>query len=450
MNRQPSIRRFAPLLAALALAAPASGQDLGVKAAPQSGPIAIVNATIHTVSGGDIAGGTILFDRGTITSVGPGGGALPEGVTIVDAKGLHVYPGLIGANTLMGLTEVNAARATLDYDETGDVTPEVRAAVAVNPDSTIIPVTRSNGVLICGVMPTGGAIPGRASVIRLDGWTWEDMAIRADAGLLVNWPSLRPVTAWWMTRSEEEQIEDARKARKNIDDAFAAAAAYHAARAADPSLPADLRWEAMKPVLDRRTPVIVRAARLDQIQSALHWGASRSLKLVILGGEDAPLVADELKRTDTPVIVTGTFNQPRRADSPYDDAYTLPARLEQAGVRWCLASVGGGFETPHERNLPYHAALAVAHGLDPKAALRAVTLAPAEILGIADRYGSLEMGRSATLIITDGDPLEITTHVRMAFIDGREIDLSDKQKTLNEKYREKYRRLGLIEDPDRR
>lgn len=447
MTRSILSRLMMSAACVLAAGTGASAQDLVKKAPPQSAPIAITNATIHTVAGSTIEKGTVIFDKGVITSVGAAGtGAIPSGTTIVDVSGMHVYPGLIGANTVMGLTEVNSARATLDYDETGDATPEVRAVVAVNPDSTIIPVTRSNGVLICAVMPTGGSIPGRAGVIRLDGWTWEDMAVRDDAGMVVNWPSLRPVTAWWMTRSEEEQIDDARKARQQIDDAFTAAAAYMKSRAADPSIPADLRWEAMRAVLERKAPVFVRAGRIDQIQSAIAWGVEKNLKLVIVGGEDAPLAAELLKKHDIPVIITGTFVQPRRGDSPYDDPYTLPARLEALGVKWCLASVGGGFETPHERNLPYHAAIAVAHGLDRAVALRSITLAPAEILGIADKYGSIEMGRSATLIVTDGDPLEITTQVKMAFIDGRELDLSDKQKALNEKYREKYRQLGLIEE----
>lgn len=421
----------------------ALAQDLGKKAPAQPGPIAVSGATVYPVSGPPIERATLVFERGVITALAPGAPA-PQGARVIDGAGLRVYPGLIGASTLVGLTEVNAARATVDIDETGDVTPEVRAAVAVNPDSTIIPVTRSNGVLLAGLMPMGGSIPGRASVIRLEGWTWEDMAVRDDAGLVVNWPSLRPVTAWWMTRSEEEQLEDARKARKQIEDAFAGAAAYAKARAADPAVAEDLRWEAMRGAVEGRAPVFIRAERIDQIQSAVTWAVGAGLKMVLVGGEDAELAADLLKKHDIPVIITGTFSLPRRADAPFDEAFTLPARLHAAGVRWCLASTGGAFETPHERNLPYHAGKAVSYGLSPEAALRAITLSAAEILGVADRYGSLEVGRSATFIITDADPLEITSQVKMAFIDGREIDLTDKQKVLNEKYLEKYRQLGLI------
>ncbi|HVZ94092.1 MAG TPA: amidohydrolase family protein [Phycisphaerales bacterium] len=431
------------ILALLLLSSTTQAQDLGHKAPPQSQPITITNVTIHTVAGADIRDGTLAFDRGTITGVGPVSPV--AGARVIDGKGLHVYPGLIGANTLMGLTEVNAARATIDFSETGDVTPEVRAAVAVNPDSTIIPVTRSNGVLVTALLPMGGSIPGRASVIRLEGWTWEDMAIRDDAGMVVNWPGVRPIRSRFTARSEEDQTDETRAARDRIEDAFSAAAAYVKTRDADSSVPVNLQWEAMRRVLERKAPVFIRANQVDQIQSAVNWAVGRNLRTIIVGGADAPLAADLLKKYDIPVIVTGTFSLPRRGDAPYDDSYTLPARLEAAGVRWCLASIGGGFETPHERNLPYHAAMAVAYGLDPKVALRSITLSPAEILGISDKYGSVEIGRSATFIVTDGDPLEITTQVKMAFIDGREIDLTDKQKALNEKYLEKYRQSGLID-----
>lgn len=428
----------------LLLAASATAQDLGVKAAPQTQPIVINNAVVHTISGEVIANGHVTFAGGNITSVGTGPGERVAGQEpkIIDAQGKHVFPGLIGANTVMGLVEVNAARATRDSNEVGEFTPEVRPAVALNPDSTLIPVARTNGVLLTGVMPMGGLVPGRVSVVRHDGWTWEDMTVKDDAGLLVNWPNLRPVSAPWMTRSESEQLDEIRKNVQKINDFFDAAAAYHAARASDKTLPTDLRYEAMKRVISGELAVFARADEWDQIESAVNFCAARKLKLVIVGGRDAPLAAESLKKADAGVIVTGTFRMPKRADSDYDDAYTLPARLDAAGVKWCLATEGGDFQTPHERNLPYHAAMAVAHGLPRAAAHRAITLSPAQLLGVADRYGSLENGKSATLFICDGDPLEMTTKISAAFIDGREIDLRNKQTELDAKYREKYKRQG--------
>lgn len=465
------------VILSLALAAAAQAQDLGVKAPAQSAPIAIVNAAIHPVSGPAIEKGYIAFDHGKITAVGTGE-YVPAGVgSVIDATGRHVWPGLIGAETRLGIEEIALVRATLDYNEVGAITPEVRAAVAVNPDSTNIPVTRSNGILTVGVFPTGQLIPGRISVMRMDGWTWEDMAVEQDAGLEVNWPYMQVVNAWWMDKSEDDQRKAIRESIDAIDRAFASAEAYKAAKEADPSGPTDIRWEAMLPYLPEhqvmtgpsvrratdlaneqlkaggyhvddpgstvgfdpyanQKPVFIAAQDVDQITAAVTWSAGRHLRAVIVGGRDAELCADLLKAQDVPVLITGTHTFPKRDDSPYDDAYTLPARLAAAGVKFCIASSDA---TPHERNLPYDAAMAVAYGLDMDMAVRSITLSSAEVLGVSDRLGSLDTGKAATLIVTDGNPLEVTTHIERAFIDGREIDLSNKQTKLAAKYREKYR-----------
>ena len=429
-------------------------QDLTVKAPAQDKPMTIIGGTVYTVSDGVINNGTVVIDRGEIVFVGEMEAArgfvnskdkAGEWI-VIDAERRSVYPGLIGANTVMGLVEISAVRATHDSNELGSITPEVRAAVSVNPDSTVIPVTRLNGVLTCGVFPAGGAIPGQAGVIRMDGWTWEDLAIEQSAGVIVNWPNMRTGTNWWDTKTVKEQREDVEKNIRAIDDAFDAADAYLLAKDEDEHLPTDLRWEAMRPVLRDGGRVFVRAQELDQIEAAAHWGAGRGLDVVILGGRDAPEYAETLAGLGVGVIYTGTHRMPKRRDSAYDEIYTGPVRLDQAGVRWCLATTGGNFQTPHERNLPYHAASAVRHGLSEARAIYSITLGAAEMLGIDDRLGSIEAGKRATLIITDGSPLEVTTHIEMALIDGRIIDLSSKQTKLSEKYREKYRQLGLIQD----
>lgn len=429
---------------ALVGATRAMAQDLGIKAAPQKRPVVIHNAAIHPISAASIERGWLRFEDGVITGMGSGDAPSERDAMRVDAEGRHVYPGLVGANTVMGLMEIGAVRATIDYAETGSVTPEVRAAVSVNPDSTIIPVTRSNGVLTVGVLPVGGVIPGRPSVIRMDGWTWEDLAIDSEAGLLINWPNVRPTRFRGMRRSEADQMERIREAIRAVDDLFDEAAAYFAARDADDTLPVDVRLESMREVVEGRDPVFVRANELDQIQSAVTWASGRGLDVVIIGGRDAGELLDLLRRHDVGVILTGTHRMPSRRDSDYDQAFRLPSLLEEAGVRWCLGTTGGSFQTPHERNLPYHAATAVAYGLSADAAMRSITVNAAELLGVGDQLGSLEAGKAATLIITDGNPLEITTSVEMAFIDGRAIDLKNKQSALYEKYREKYRQLDLI------
>lgn len=405
------------------------GQDLGRRAEPQKAAVAIVGAEIHTVSGETIPDGYLLFDRGRIAGIGAGRREAP---TVVEARGKRLYPGFVCVNTQLGLTEIGAVRATRDMSEVGGATPEVRACVALNPDSTLIPVARSNGVLVAGVFPTGGPIAGRLSAVRLEGWTWEEMTIRAEAGIVVNWPLTRPVRAWWMEKSEDEQRKEIDRNLGLLRDAFDLAASWRAARAADPSTPTDLRWEAMDPAL----PLFIHAQDYDQIVSAVTFAADRGWKCVIVGGRDAPLCADLLRRHDVAVVLQGTIALPKREDSDYDEPYRLPSLLEASGLRWCLTS---GEEAAHERNLPYSAAMAAAFGLDRAAAIRSITLDAARILGVDRDYGSLEAGKSATMILTDGDPLEVATRVERAWIDGMEIDLSNKQTALAEKYRRKYR-----------
>ncbi len=448
-------------------------QDLGHKAPSQTHTIYINHATIHTVSGDTIDDGGIIFANGRITSILPSGmvtGFAPGTKVIeIDATGLHIYPGLISPYSQLGLTEINAVRATHDMSETQAMTPEVRATTAINPDSTLIPVTRSNGILLAGIFPTArlnltgdepkGLIPGRASVIRLDGWTTEDMTILPDAGLVVNFPLSRPVRAWWMDETKEDQAAGYNKAIAVLDTFFANAAAYHAARAEANTLPIDLRYEAVAGVLPtqvdglanqggglsspRQLPTFFRANDYYQIVGSLSFAATHNLKPVIVGGRDAHLCLDLLASTGAGVILETSFRMPKRDDSPYDDLYKRPQQLQAAGIPYAFMA---GDDTAHERNLPYAVAIAIAHGLAPDEALRALTLTPAELFGIEADYGSLEPGKSATLIITTGNPLDVLSNIELAFLDGRAIDLENKQTKLAEKYREKYRQLGLIQD----
>ncbi|CAG0953580.1 hypothetical protein PHYC_00335 [Phycisphaerales bacterium] len=452
---------FSSLLPLLgALVGSASAQDLTPKAPAQTQAIVITGATVHPVSGPEIADGVVFFDAGRIKGVYTREqwgevvrtASFASPFKVVDAKGKHVYPGLISPYSQLGLTEIGALRQTNDSSETGDITPESIAADAVNPDSTLLPVTRSNGILLAATFPGGGTIPGQVSVIRMDGWTTRDMSVKDSAGLVLRWPGMRTFNAWWMDRPEGDQQRENNAALTRIKDIFQTAKAYDAARKADAGSSIDLRWEAMRPVFGgtaekdegapaaETMPLFVFANDLDQINAAVSFCTEHNLRCIIVGGRDADRCAELLKQNSIPVILSnGTFQMPRRADAPYNEPYTLPKRLHDAGV---LFSIAGGDDTPHERNLPYVVAMAVAHGLPHDAGIRAVTLDAAMILGIARDYGSLEQGKSATLIVTDGSPLEVTTHVTQAFIDGREIDLSNKQIKLYEKYRERYRQTG--------
>jgi imidazolonepropionase-like amidohydrolase len=412
-------------LAALALlvAAPAAAQ---IPAPRQSQPIALTGGTIHPVTGPAIPGGTIVFENGRITAVGANV-PIPDGAERVDVTGKHIYPGLIDAFSVMGLFEIGGFDQTIDVNELGRINPNVRAEVAVNPESRHIGVARSNGVLVTVSSPGGGLISGLAAAMMLDGWTWEQMALKRGAGLIVNWPNPGNDTRY------EAEIGELR-------DAFATARAYRAARQAARAggtwHDVDSRWEAMIPVLDGEVPVIVSADDVRQIQDAVTWAEETEVRLVLRGGRDAWYVADHLALKNVPVLVTSVLDAPARAWEPYDGAYGLPRRLHEAGVRFAIT---GGSSAAYVNRLPYEAGAAIAFGLPEDVALQAVTIRPAEFLGFADRVGSLEPGKDATLLITTGNPLEYSTVVEQAYIEGRKIDMMDAHRALFEKYMEKVR-----------
>lgn len=446
--RTPRTSLFAAIGAIAAITCGAVAQDLTHKAPPQKQAVCITNATIHPISGAAIENGFIVFAEGKITDVGSGAANVPAGATVIDGKGKHVYPGLIGSVTHLGLSELQAVRQSLDFNEAGDFTPEVVASTAVNPDSTLLPVTRTNGILTVCTMPSGGQVSGQASIIQLDGWTTDEMTVEARAGLCVAWPQSRAITAWWMRQSKEEQEKEIKRSRERIDEIFVTARNYANGRAADANAPRDLRWDVVAMALPpaegtaaKQMPLFISANDYDQISAAVNFCVERKLKCVIVGGRDAAACADLLKKHDVPVLVTNVFALPRREDVDYNENYATPAKLQAAGVRFAIAT---NDDTAHERNLPYHAAMAVAHGLPLEAAERAVTLAPAEILGVGDRLGSLEKGKLATLIVTNGSPLEVTTKIDMAFVSGKQIDLSNKQTKLYEKYKDRYRQQGVV------
>ena len=438
-------KRFNGPAALLVICGQAGAQSQQIPAPPQDAPVVIHSATIHTVSGNPIEGnGYVVFDNGVITDVGQGRAPRVPNARVIDANGLHIYPGFIAADTTMGLTETGSVQVTVDTTELGEVTPEVRAAVAINPDSSLIPVARSNGILTGLVFPRGGLVAGRCSTIRLDGWTWEQMTIDAEAGLVVSWPRTEPFTGFSFRRprlSEEEQRKQIAERLERIEQLFDDARAYLRAREADPTQATDLRYEAMRSVLDGEKPVFVRASSVGQIESAIAWATRRKLRIVIVGGQEASKAIPLLLKHDVPVIIGGLHRLPQNRYDPYDSPFTLPAKLHRAGVRFAIAS---GTSPAHERNLNHNAATAVAYGLPKSEALRAVTLSAAQIIGLGQTHGSIEVGKAATLIITQGDPLQITTDTLVAFIDGRQIDLGNRQKSMHEKYREKYRQLGLI------
>lgn len=412
-----------------------------VPAPPQSGVVALVGGTVHTVSGEDVRG-TVVFENGRITALGQA--EVPRSALVVDVTGKHVYPGLIHAYTSVGLTEVGSVRGTVDQSETGLINPNVRAEVSMNPESEIIPVTRANGIALALVAPSGGTLSGRSALVRLDGWTWEEMTYKAPVALHVDWPAMTISTSRYNRRSEEEQKQERDKALSALDQAFRDARAYGQARLASESgVPPDLRWEAMQPALRGDMPVMVVANSMQEIQAAVGWATAENLKLILVGGADAWRLTRLLVEHQVPVVIGGAHRLPERRGDGYDSPFTLASKLYEAGVKFCFSSGiswSGAGEASNARNLPYEAATAAAYGLPRLEALRSVTLYPAQILGVADRVGSIEVGKDATLMVTDGDPLEIGTQVEQLYIEGRKIDLSSRHTQLYEKYRLKYSR----------
>lgn len=412
---------------------------------PQTRPIALVGGTIHPVSAPAIEAGQIVMSGGKIVAVGKNL-SLPPNAEVIDITGKHVYPGLMAAHSELGLVEIGSVRASTDTAESGLINPNVRAAVSINPDSELLPVARTGGVLTALSVPQPGGedglITGTSALIQLDGWSWEEMALKPRVGLHIFWPTLAINRDPSFPKSPKKQQEEAQKRLRQIDDTFAVARAYRLARLHNSAAQDhDSRWEAMIPVFEGKLPVFIHADELSQIESALAWSAGQKLSIVLVGGQDAWRVAGRLKERDIPVIISPLIALPLRRDDPYDAPYTSAAKLFQAGVRFAIANDGSSFAAPHERNLPYQAAMAAAYGLPPDEAIRAITLYPAQILGVADRLGSLEVGKDATLIVTTGDPLEMATQTERAYIQGRNIDLANRQTRLYDKYRQKYERL---------
>jgi len=430
----------------LAMAGTAFGQSAQIPAPPQSRPVLVKNAVIHPASDDfpDTIRGWVLFDQGRIQAMGDSPvGALPADCEVVDASGLHLVPGFVALATQVGLIETSQVDATDDQSESGDRTPETAPWLAVNPDSDLIPVARSAGILHSLIMPVGGTIPGRASLIRLDGWTTEDLAVVRDAGMVIRWPLAGSFRAPWMRRSESEQRDRSERQRREIEEFFDEAMAWKAARDADATTPGDLRLEAMQPILAGERPVYFIANSRGQIESSLAFAAQRGLRPIILGGADAAQCLATIRKTGAAVVIDGIHRLPMARHAAWDSPFVLAAKLHEADVPFAIAP---GDEPAHIRSLIHNAATASAHGLPRDIALRAITRNAAEIAGVGERLGRIDPGHSATFFLCDGDPLEMASPPLVAWIDGRRIDLGDRQKRMYEKYREKYQQQALIDE----
>jgi imidazolonepropionase-like amidohydrolase len=400
-------------------------------APPQAEPTALTGGTIHTISGDVIENGTILFEGGVITAIGTDVD-LPAGTRAEDVSGKHIYPGLIDGWSQMGIYEIGAVDMTTDINEQGPVNPNVMVERAFDPGSRHIGIARSAGILTSVTSPGGGLISGQSAAMKMDGWSWDEMTLKSGVGLIVNWPGTGDADSY------EESLDELR-------DAFTAARAYRTARGAMDRGEAsrhdlDTRWESMISVFDGDRPVVVNANEVRQIQDAITWAEEEGVQLIILGGRDAHLVTEHLKVKEIPVIVTQVLDSPNRAWEGYDARYSLPAKLYEAGVQFAIAGASGA---ANANRLPLEAGAAAAYGLPADEAVKALTLYPAQILGLEDRIGALEEGLDATLLISDGTPIEYATQIEQVYVQGRKSDMMDMHRQLYETYREKADQMQL-------
>ena len=427
------------LTLALATATSAALAQVPTPAPPQAKPVLITGATLHVGNGTVVPNAAVAFDKGRLTYAGPASGFTADkaGYETIDATGQQLYPGLILPNTTLGLTEVEAIRATVDDQEVGTLNPNVRALIAYNTDSDVLPTVRTNGVLLAQPTPRGGLLTGQSSVVQLDAWNWQDAVVRADDGQHLSWPEM----VFRLNPNEEATTLDKRqKAReaqlRDLEQLFAEASAY---RQQPTGRPENLRLAALAGIFDGSKTLYLHADYGKEIIEAVRFARRMGVQqLAVVGARDAWMVLDFLKQNDVSVVVSRIHALPRRDADDYDQPYKLPAQLQAAGIRFCL-DYQGGMETAGSRNLAFIAGTAVNFGLTKEQALTAVTQTPARIMGIDKDYGTLETGKSATLVLSKGDLLDMRTNaVTRAFIDGRGISLDSKQTYLEKKFRGKY------------
>ena len=440
MKNSPLLLRMVFLAAALCILS----ASISAQSQPPSA-YALTHAKIFTLAGAPIDDGTLVIRDGKIAAVGANV-EIPSGAKVIDAKGMQIYPGLFDPITQMGLREIGAVSATVDSTETGDYNPDVVAATAVLPSSEHIPVTRASGITEVLAVPASGGLDatgsrgvlgGQATAIQLAGWTIDDMLLKKSVAMVLNWPEIATQTFDFatFTRKEKPFAEAKQEYEKKVNELTDYLdRARHYAQAMGHGGPSDyardVKLEALAPVVRGQLPVLVFADRARDIRNAAEYCEQQNLKMILAGGDEAYKVKDLLRSKSIPVILRPTLSLPLEEDDAYDRLLSQPAELAAAGVKFAF----GSFDNSFARRLGQQAANAVAYGLPYEEALKAVTLYPAQILGVADQVGTLEPGKIANVIVTSGDPLELTTDVKFLFIKGELTSTNNKHLQLFEKY----------------
>ncbi len=414
----------------------------------RAGSFAIVGARIVTVSGATIENGTVVIQNGKITAVGAGSN-VPSGVERIDGRGLTVYPGMIDAATNLGLVEIGqGVNASVDIAEAGTMNANAKAIIGLNPHSAHVNVARVNGITTVMSHPTGGLISGQGAVINLNGSTQDDMAVIGEFGLVMNFPRIaggggfggggfggggQTLDFAALVRRRDTQVEELKKMFRNAETYLRAKEAYARDKTL-PFTPVDLKYDALAPFIRGQKPVIFTAERERDIREVAKFVADMKLKGIIRGGQEAWKAADDLKRNNISVIYTNIYSLPVRDDDAYDYLFEAPAKMQAAGVKYCISTGDGGAEV---RDLPYHAGLAGAYGLSREDALKSVTIYAADVLGVADRMGSLDVGKIANVVVADGDILDPRTNIKYVFINGRMLPLTSRHTELFDSFKDR-------------
>jgi imidazolonepropionase-like amidohydrolase len=403
-----------------------NAQETVYPAPAQQGTIALTHATIHVGNGNVLQDAMIVFGNGKIMSVGPTE-PIKDNARIIDCSGKHIYPGLISAATNLGVNEIGAVRSTRDEYEIGNINPNIRSAIAYNTDSKIINTLKSNGILLVNVIPNGGIISGASSVMQMDAWNWEDAVYKMDGGIHFRMPFLIRFS------ESEDPLKESLKKIEEIRTFFREAKAYFDEPKHEHT---NLKFEAVKGLFNKTQTFFVHCELVKEMMMAVEFAKEFGFRTVIVGGSDSWKITDYLKENNIAVIVNQMHSLPNMQDDDVDLPYKLPYLLQQAGVTYCISDQD---ESNRYRNLPFNAGVAVGYGLTKEQALQAITLNAAKILGIDSRTGSLETGKDANIAVSDGDILDMkTSNIAYAFIQGRQVNLDNKQKQLYERYKYKY------------
>jgi len=398
----------------------------------QTEAITITGATVHVGDGTVIENGTVVLEDGKIQAVGNSN--ITSKGKVIDATGKHIYPGFIAANTSLGLVEINAVNASNDQAEMGSMIPHVRSLIAYNAESKVVESMRPNGILTAQVKPNGGRFSGTSSIMQLDAWNWEDAAIKTDDGVHLNWPSSFSRGRWWL--GEPRGLKPNNNYSKQVGDIanfVKESKAYLNGKRTTKNLP----YDAMEGLFNGTQKLYVHVNDEKGITDAVSFAKANGINMVVVGGLQAHLVASMLKSNNVPVLINRTHTLPANEDQDYDLPYKNPKLLADAGVLVGIHGHNSNFQT---RNLPFYAGQVVGQGMSKEGALKLITSNIAKILGIDDQLGTIEVGKNATLFVSEGDALDMRgNQLTHAFIDGRAISLETHQTELWKRYSNKYK-----------